>query len=325
MVHERLSSLIWKCLDNDLNKTAHFYAERLFAFDGSNHEARHLLATATLRLNQPHSALHLVTRPRDDQCAGCYEIAAKCSAALGRHSKARSLLEYSIVLSTTSPISTSIIVSINSFRVAHPPLLPLSPSLQPSTEPRTTRVASTVQDAASLHCHSGILAAKACLTSEAIASFTRALQLEPLLWEAWTGLCALGASTQPPLAIASFILYLICMPRSTGAKVDVNAHLPIPPHLRDVHSIFLEESPTSGIYGTDLRARDQTPSSSAPRTTGLGFFTPDAADPSTRNRAQQQNIRSMLGSKDVLTRKPQSVPRLLHKPLCLPLHQDKKA
>lgn len=70
-----------------------------------------------------------------------------------------------------------------------------SPNLQSSTEPRTTRVASTVQDAASLHCHSGILAAKACLTSEAIASFTRALQLEPLLWEAWTGLCALGAST----------------------------------------------------------------------------------------------------------------------------------
>lgn len=196
VVHERLSSLIWKCLDNDLNKTAHFYAERLFALDGSNHEARHLLATATLRLNQPHSALHLVTRPRDDQCAGCYEIAAKCSAALGRHSKARSLLEYSIVLSTTSPISTSIIISTNSPRVAYPRC-----ALQPSTEPRTTRVASTVQDAASLHCHSAILAAKACLTSEAVASFTRALQLEPLLWEAWTGLCALGASTQLPLTI----------------------------------------------------------------------------------------------------------------------------
>lgn len=137
VVHERLSSLVWKCLDNDLNKTAHFYAERLFAFDGSNHEARHLLATATLRLNQPHSALHLVTRPRDDQCAGCYEIAAKCSTALGRHSKARSLLEYSIVLSTTSPISTSIIISIISFRVAHPPLPP-HPFSKPPTIHRTT-------------------------------------------------------------------------------------------------------------------------------------------------------------------------------------------
>src|SRR5258706_168053 len=207
VVHERLSSLIWKCLDNDLNKTAHFYAERLFALDGSNHEARHLLATATLRLNQPHSALHLVTRPRDDQCAGCYEIAAKCSTVLGRHSKARSLLEYSIVLSTTSPISTSIIISTNSPRVAYPRY-----ALQPSTEPRTTRVASTVQDAASLHCHSAILAAKACLTSEAIASFTRALQLQPLLWEAWTGLCALGASTHPHLTIASSISYLFSMP-----------------------------------------------------------------------------------------------------------------
>lgn len=100
------------------------------------------------------------------------------------------------------------------------------------------------------------------------------------------------------------------MPRSTGAKIDVDAHLPIPPHLRDVPSIFLEESPTSGIYGTDLRARDQPP---APRATGQGFFSPDAADPPTRSRAQQQNIRSMIGSKEVLTRKPQSVPRLPHK------------
>lgn len=129
VVHERLSSLIWRCLDNGLVKTAHFYAERLFAFDGSNHEARHLLATATLRLNQAHSALHLVTRPRDDQCAGCYEIAAKCSTQLGRHAKARTLLEYSIVLSTTSPISTSILLPAKSLRVAHPP--PLTPPATP--------------------------------------------------------------------------------------------------------------------------------------------------------------------------------------------------
>lgn len=128
VVHERLSSLIWRCLDNDLVMTAHFYAERLFAFDGSNHEARHLLATATLRLNQPHSALHLVTRPRDDQCAGCYEIAAKCSAALGRHSKARTLLEHSIVLFTTSPISMSI----------RDLLLTLPRSLRLQQFPRTT-------------------------------------------------------------------------------------------------------------------------------------------------------------------------------------------
>ena len=133
-VHERLSSLIWRCLDNNLNKTAHFYAERLFAFDGSNHEARHLLATATLRLNQAHSALHLVTRPLDDQCPGCYEIAARCSAALGRHSKARSLLEYSIVLSTTSPISKSVIFLISPPRV--PTRAHLLPLLQPSNHPQ---------------------------------------------------------------------------------------------------------------------------------------------------------------------------------------------
>ena len=197
IVHERLSSLIWRCLDNELPKTAHFYAERLFALDGSNHEARHLLATATLTLSQPHSALHLVTRPRDDQCAGCYQIAAKCSAALGRHSKARNLLEHSIVLSTTSPISAYILILITP--LISLPLALTPPSATPSPEPCTTRVASTVPDPASLHCHSGILAAKACRTDDATTSFTRALQLDPLLWEAWTGLCALGTSIQPSL------------------------------------------------------------------------------------------------------------------------------
>jgi hypothetical protein len=107
--------------------------------------------------------------------------------------------------------------------------------------------------------------------------------------------------------------HILCHDLLIGANINVDTHLPIPPHLRDLPSIFLEDPPTGTIYGTDLRSRDQTPSSSAPRATGLGFFTPDAADPSTRSRAQQQNTRYMLGSKDVLTRNPQSVPRALHK------------
>jgi hypothetical protein len=188
LLHERLSSVVWRCLDNDLIKTAHFYAERLFAFDGSNHEARHLLATATLRLNQPHSALHLVTRPRDDQCAGCYEIAAKCSAALGRHSKARTLLEYSIVL--IYYLSDQYVYY--SFQSVHFASLTVpTNSLQSPAEPRITRVASTAPDAASLHCHSGILAAKACLTSEAIIKlYTRSPTRTPPVGGMDRPLCA---------------------------------------------------------------------------------------------------------------------------------------
>lgn len=185
-------------------------------------------------------------------------------------------------------------------------------------EPRTTRVASTVPDPASFHCHSGILASKACLTSEAIASFTRALQLEPLLWEAWTGLCALGGSKQPYLPIPSQISS--CVPLYIGAKINVDTHIPIPPHLRDIPSMFLEVPSTSGVYSPGSRANDQPYASSAPpRATGLGFFTPDAVGPSTRSRAQQQVMKPMFGPKDTLARKAQSVRLLPHNPSLLTL------
>ena len=215
-------------------------------------------------------------------------------------------------------------VRLPSFQSNHFASLTLRHSPRPltSAEPCTTRVASMVPDAASVHCHSGILAAKACLTSEAIASFTRALQLEPLLWEAWSGLCALGRSKQPSLTI--YLHISSCVFLYIGAKIDIDTHIPIPPHLRDIPSILLEESSASGIYSTGLRANDQTPSSSAPRATGLGFFTPDVG-PSTRSRAQQQIGRPMLGSKETLARKAQSVRLLPHKlSLLTPLTTDKR-
>lgn len=94
--------------------------------------------------------------------------------------------------------------------------------------------------------------------------------------------------------------------------MNVDTHIPIPPHLRDIPSMFLEVPSTSGVYSTGSRANDQTYASSAPRATGLGFFTPDAVGPSTRSRAQQQVIKPMFGPKDTLARKAQSVRLLPH-------------
>jgi hypothetical protein len=90
---KRFSSLIWACLDADLHKSAIFYAERYFALDHGNHDARHLYATVMLRANQPHSALHLVNLPQDQRCNGCLEIKSKCCSSLGRHRQAREALE----------------------------------------------------------------------------------------------------------------------------------------------------------------------------------------------------------------------------------------
>jgi Anaphase-promoting complex, cyclosome, subunit 3 len=90
---KRFNTLIWACLDADLHKSAVFYAERYFALDHGNHDARHLYANVMLRANQPHSALHLVNLPQDQRCHGCLEIKAKCCSTLGRHRQAREALE----------------------------------------------------------------------------------------------------------------------------------------------------------------------------------------------------------------------------------------
>lgn len=101
VVQSRLTTLIWRCLDADLLKSAQFYAERLFALDGKNHDSRHLLATVTIRLNQYHSALQLVTRPADDLCIECLILASKCCDALGRYRRARELIDQAITFKSS--------------------------------------------------------------------------------------------------------------------------------------------------------------------------------------------------------------------------------
>jgi len=61
--------------------------------DRTNHESRHLYATALLREGQTYSALNLVNGAQDEQCTGCMEVKAKCCVALGRHRQARETLE----------------------------------------------------------------------------------------------------------------------------------------------------------------------------------------------------------------------------------------
>lgn len=90
---QRFHSLVWSCLDSDLTRTAVFHAERCFSFDRSNHESRHLYATALIREGQTYSALALVNGPQDEQCTGCLELKAKCCTILGRHRQARDALE----------------------------------------------------------------------------------------------------------------------------------------------------------------------------------------------------------------------------------------
>ncbi|KAH9951396.1 protein prenylyltransferase [Amylocystis lapponica] len=159
----RFNTLVWSCLDADLTKSAVFYAERYFVLDTSNHDARHLYATALFQSRQPHSAHFLVNLPADSRCSGCCEIKAKCCSALGRHRQAREALEESIRDPNYTP----------------------TPSMN-------SRTAIVFPEAAVLHCRSGVVAQKGNLWDHAAVSFRQALALNPMLWEAFEGLCALG-------------------------------------------------------------------------------------------------------------------------------------
>ncbi|KAI0670581.1 protein prenylyltransferase [Trametes maxima] len=162
---QRYASLIWSCLDANLHKSALFYAERYYVLDVHNHDARHLYATALLESGQPHSAHRLASTPtRGENCIGCLNIIAKCCMKLGQHRQAREALE-------------GCLKAIGSYT--------------PTDSMRERRTAA-FPDAAVLCCQAGTSALKGNLHESAAASFRQALSLDPMLWEAFEGLCAIG-------------------------------------------------------------------------------------------------------------------------------------
>ncbi|KAG1756463.1 uncharacterized protein EDB91DRAFT_1092788 [Suillus paluster] len=206
-IAQRFQTLIWTCLDFDLVRSAVFYAERYLVIDENNHDARHLYATALLRSGQPHSGLQLVSGVQQSRCSGCLEIKGKCCAALGRHRLAREAFDASLQDPTYTPTA--------------------------SMGPRTSRA---FPEEAATRCRSGTMAMKGSLPEQATCSFRQALALNPMLWEAFEGLCSLG----------------------TAPEVDeIFPMRPVP-----VKQGPPEEPPP-------------TKAPSGPTATGAGFFTPD--------------------------------------------------
>lgn len=160
---QRFQSLVWSCLDSDLVKSAVFHAERYYAIDTRNHDARHLYATALLRAQQTYSALHLVSGPRDEQCTGCLEIKAKCCTTLGRYRQAREALDATLR-------------DINYV----------------SSKSSTSRAARDFPEDAAIRCRAGNAAVKGNQLQQARQHYEAALKSNPYLWEALEGLCAIG-------------------------------------------------------------------------------------------------------------------------------------
>jgi anaphase-promoting complex subunit 3 len=99
------------------------------------------------------------------------------------------------------------------------------------------------------------MALKGNLPEKASLSFRQALALNPLLWEAFEGLCALGKSV---LVLGRFPLFTTMASKASIPEID-ELFPPRPPPIKRT----LPEEP------------QQKP---VPTTTGVGFFTPDTGN-----------------------------------------------
>lgn len=184
VVAQRFQSLVWACLDSDLTRTAVFYAERYFALDQHSHDARHLYAITLLREGQTYPALCVVNISRQDQCSGCLELKAKCCKILGRYREAQEALEEAAKeLSHTASSASFTNCPSLVFAHCHCPATASAPS---------SRTARQSPDLAAIHCLSGAMALRGNRQTIAAQSFHQALTMNPLIWEAFEGLCALG-------------------------------------------------------------------------------------------------------------------------------------
>lgn len=251
---QRFQSLIWSCLDSDLTKTAVFHAEQYFALDKRNHDSRHLYATALLREGQTYSALTLVNLSQDIQCSGCLEIQARCCTALGRHRQAREALEATLhdpAYIPTGPFFMIILVLYTYISLA-----------STSTSSRPARI---FPDEAALRCRSGTMALKGNLSEMASLSFRQALALNPQLWEAFEGLCALGMSV---VMLAGDTSDCKC----TGSIPEIDEIFPPRP------------SPVKRAPTEEAQAKI------VPVATGAGFFTPDTGNAGNLLRTWKPDI-----------------------------------
>jgi anaphase-promoting complex subunit 3 len=118
----------------------------------------------------------------------------------------------------------------------------------------THRSARMFPDEAALRCRSGTMALRGNLPDKASLSFRQALALNPMLWEAFEGLCALGMSPPRPL---------------TGQpNIEKLGSIP------EIDELFPPRPPPTKRTPPE----DPQPKPTGPIASGAGFFTPDTGN-----------------------------------------------
>jgi anaphase-promoting complex subunit 3 len=121
-------------------------------------------------------------------CKGCLEVKARCCVKLGRWREAREALE-SVVWGKGRVIRGNMVVIWVGLIFLRAGITLIAAPCLFSTYTTSTSSLSSVP---ALKCKAGIAALHGNLAHKAAQSFREALSGEPLMWEAWEGLCAVG-------------------------------------------------------------------------------------------------------------------------------------
>ncbi|KAL8653755.1 MAG: hypothetical protein Q9226_003719 [Calogaya cf. arnoldii] len=169
-VVRQLQQLIYYHLDNHLLRNALFIAGRLQAYDPKNADNVYLIALCYYRLGQLKSAYdssrHQALKPGAH--VGCSYVFALACLGLGKYLEGTNALEK----------SRGNWIRINSWNK--------------HTESRR----HYLPDAAAIHCLQGKLWQTYRDSNKAIESYAEALKLNPFMWDAFVGLCDLGANVR---------------------------------------------------------------------------------------------------------------------------------
>ncbi|KAF3010657.1 anaphase-promoting complex subunit cdc27 [Curvularia kusanoi] len=169
-VNAQLRQLIHYHLDNGFTENALFLAGRLHALDIRNADAAHLLALCNLRLGRYKAAFeHSKTKAAQAQHLGCVYVFAQACLGLERFELGATALEK----------ARGLWHGRNHW----------------NKHSETSR--RHVPDAAACFCLLGKLWAAYGDTKKAIEYYVESLKLNSFMWDAFTGLCDIGAVVRP--------------------------------------------------------------------------------------------------------------------------------
>ncbi|EMR09026.1 hypothetical protein PNEG_02799 [Pneumocystis murina B123] len=160
---QQFREIIWYSLDNGLLSNATFIAERLYVYDTSNADAKHLFSLCLLRSGRYLTVLYMTEGVKHVGCAYIYALAC---LQLGKCKQGIAALE-----AVSSQWTKS------NYMYQHDDLY-----------------RSHLPDAAAIFCLLGHLSKKGGMMKKATDYYICSVKLNPFLWEAFDGLCALGCN-----------------------------------------------------------------------------------------------------------------------------------